>query len=156
MPDPIEILPEAAHPNVPAVKAPTSYTTMLAHYEGGHIERKHQRKGEIVDVSGYALLRVALNLTDTTNRNGSELGTGNPAALHAAIEHHDGHGWKLLHQFDPMSEIGSQPVALSSFFGLIRASWWYARPGDPIRTVSDEVAMTFSITGDALPSAESE
>ena len=153
MADAITLLSSAAHANVATeLRGVTPYP---AGFIAGGVPLASQVKGNAVDVSAYTLLRLQLSVTAMANRHGFEHGLPCCAALHVALEHRSGVGkpWLLLHQFAPMSELGTQRVVLSAFEGSIRTSHYFARATDAPGTIRDQVAFTFGLAGDALPEA---
>lgn len=152
MADSITILASSAHANVG-----TTYqgeTPTLTGWAGGGVPLASQAKGAAVDVSVYSTLRLALSVTAMSNRNGFENGYMDAASLFVALEHATSASgpWSLLHTFAPQRDIGSQRVTLGSFEAFIRASYYFARGNMPA-TISDRVAITWSLAGDALPEA---
>jgi hypothetical protein len=150
MADAIELMDSDDHGNV--TYSMSGQTPTLVGLKSGSIPLNLQLKGDAVDVSTYSTLRLALDVTDVTNKDGTELGLPHAASLHVAIEHSaDGVNWSLLHTFDPQRGLGSQRVVLGAFEDNVRASWWFVRHDSVHTTVTDQVAFTWSLTGEALP-----
>lgn len=151
MADQIEILASANNGNVP--HSLHGLTPILDGWDGGRIPLHLQKKGSGVDVSVYNTLKLALTITSMTNRHGGggENGNMNAARLHVTLEHLVGGAWQELHRFDPMDSPVTQYAVVSGFGEQVRASWYFARPGDPTATIRDEVAITWGLTADATP-----
>lgn len=149
----ISILASADHGNVTSVM--TGQTPQLVGYNRGTIPLALQVKGTPVDCSTYTTLRLDLSLTAMANRHGFENGSPSAASLHVTLEHAETEAgpWRVLHEFSPMRDLGTQHVVLSAFDGFVRSSHYFARHGVPSSTITDQVAFTFAITGTALTAA---
>ncbi len=153
MTDSIELMSAGDHGNVAAVLPPKSVTPSLAGWSGGSVPAGAQRKGDVIDVSEHTMLRLTLDVSSMANRHGEEEGLPHRARLYVSVEHLLGGRWETLHAFDPMDARGRQSAVLTGFGTSVRASWYFARPGIPHHTITEGVAFTWSLTGDALPGA---
>lgn len=150
MPDAIEIMTEGDHGNADVITS--GVTPQLAFYRGGSVPYEKQAKGDAVDVSDYAQLRLALNVVSMTSNAGDENGRPDAAALHVGLETSaDGVTWALIMPFPPQRTPVSARVTISNFERYVRASWWYARHGSEADGIRDDVRFTWSLTADAVP-----
>jgi hypothetical protein len=152
MTDSINIMAAGDHGNVATVMGGT--TPQIAGYHGGSVPYEKQAKGNAVDVSEYAQLRLNLTIASMTGRGGDENGRPDAATLHVGVETSaDGVSWALIMPLLPARTPVSQRVTISNFERYVRATWWYGRAGSEADGINDNVRFNWSLTADAVPAA---
>lgn len=150
MPDAIDILASgAAHGNVTSTLH--GQTPLPTGWKRGEIPLALQKKGDGVDVSDYATLRLSLDVTSLLSARGYENGDPLGCALHVAVEHLVDGAWLPLHRFNSMRHPGSQTAIVSAFGTQVRASWYIART-NPEQTHDVPPTVTWGLTASAAPS----